>query len=62
MCHASSPNYEAYNYTILQQAREANTERHLIQTGWQNVNWINPVQDREKWHALVNTVMNLRAP
>ena len=38
MYHMSSPNYEAYNYSLLEQARETNTEMYLIQTGWENVN------------------------
>jgi len=58
----SSPNYAAYSCVLLEQAREANTEMHLIQTRWGKVKWINPVQNREKWDALVNMVMNLRVP
>jgi len=27
---------------------------------WEFVNWINLVQDRNKWRALVKTVMKLR--
>jgi hypothetical protein len=30
--------------------------------GCENLNWIHPAQDRVKWGALVNTVMNLRFP
>jgi hypothetical protein len=27
--------------------------------GWENMNWIHLAQDRNKWQALVTTVMNL---
>jgi hypothetical protein len=29
---------------------------------WCGVDWIDLSQDRERWRALVNTVMNLRVP
>jgi hypothetical protein len=29
---------------------------------WGAVDWIGLAQDREKWRALVNVVMNLRFP
>jgi hypothetical protein len=32
----------------------------LRETGWGNVKWIQLVQYRGRWRALVNTVMNLR--
>jgi hypothetical protein len=28
--------------------------------GWGSVEWIQLAQDRDRWRALVNTVMNLR--
>jgi hypothetical protein len=31
----------------------------LTERGWEGVDWIHPVQDRDQCLALVNTVMNL---
>jgi hypothetical protein len=32
----------------------------LMEIGWGNIDWIQLAQDRGRWRALVNTVMNLR--
>jgi hypothetical protein len=34
--------------------------RRRWEVGWGSVDWIQLVQDRDRWRALVNTVMNLR--
>jgi hypothetical protein len=34
----------------------------LRDIGFGDVNWINLAQDRDRWRALVNTVINLRVP
>ena len=34
----------------------------LQEMGWGDMDWFGLVQDRERWWALVNTVMNLRVP
>jgi hypothetical protein len=34
----------------------------LREIGWDGVDWIDLAQDRDRWKALVNTVMNLRVP
>jgi hypothetical protein len=32
----------------------------LREIGWGSVDWIQLAQNRDRWRALVNTVMNLR--
>jgi hypothetical protein len=34
----------------------------LREIGWGGMDWIDLAQDKYKWMALVNTVMNLRVP
>jgi hypothetical protein len=34
----------------------------LVEVGWGDVDWIGMVQDRDRWRALVNAVMNLLVP
>jgi hypothetical protein len=41
---------------------EDNIKIGLRQTGWGGMDWMNVVQDRDQWRALVNTVMNLQVP
>jgi hypothetical protein len=37
-----------------------NIKIDLLEIGWGSVDWIGLAQDRDKWSALVNAVMNLR--
>jgi hypothetical protein len=39
-----------------------NIKIDLLETGLSVVDWIGLAQDRYRWRALVNSVMNLRVP
>jgi hypothetical protein len=41
---------------------EDNIKMDLREIGFGDEDWIDLAQDRDRWRALVNTVMNLRAP
>jgi hypothetical protein len=41
---------------------EDNIKMDLQEVGWEGVDWIDMAQDRNRWRALVNTVMNLWVP
>jgi hypothetical protein len=34
----------------------------LDEMGWEGVDWMHLAQDRDKWQALVNTLLNLWVP
>jgi hypothetical protein len=36
-----------------------NVKMDLREIGWVGIDWVDLVQDRDQWRALVNTVMNL---
>jgi hypothetical protein len=39
-----------------------NNKMDLGEVGWGDVNWIGLAQDRNRWRAVVNSVLNLRVP
>jgi hypothetical protein len=41
---------------------EDNIKIYFREVGWGDIDWIYLSQDREKWWAIVNTVMNLQVP
>jgi hypothetical protein len=34
----------------------------LVEVEWDDVDWIGLAQDRNRWRAVVNSVLNLRVP
>jgi hypothetical protein len=41
---------------------EDNIRMDVMKIGLEGADWIHPAQDREKWQALMNKVMNLPVP
>jgi hypothetical protein len=39
-----------------------NIKMDLVEIGWGGVDWAGLAEDRDKWRAFVNAVMNLRVP
>jgi hypothetical protein len=39
-----------------------NIKMDLREVGWGGIDWMNLAQDRDRWRALVNAVMNLLVP
>jgi hypothetical protein len=41
---------------------EDNIKMDLREVGWEGMDWIELIQDRDRWWVLVNAVTNLRVP
>jgi hypothetical protein len=39
-----------------------NIKMYLVEVGWGGMDWIGLAKDRNRWRALVNSVLNLRVP
>jgi len=39
-----------------------NIKMDIRQMGWEGMDWIELAEDRDRWRALVNAVINLRVP
>jgi hypothetical protein len=42
--------------------REDNIKNDLQELGRESIDWIDPAQDRDRWRALVNAVINIQVP
>jgi hypothetical protein len=42
--------------------RVDNISMDFVEVGWGDVEWIRLAQDRNRWRALMNSVLNLRVP
>jgi hypothetical protein len=42
------------------QLHRIRVREYLVEVGWGDVGWIGLAQDRDRWRALVNSVLNLR--
>jgi hypothetical protein len=41
---------------------EDNIKMALQEVGWGSMDWIELAQDRDRWRAVMNALMNLRVP
>jgi hypothetical protein len=41
---------------------EVNIRMNVQEVGCGGMDWIGPAQDRDRWQAIVNAVMNLQVP
>jgi hypothetical protein len=42
--------------------RDDNIKMYFREIGWCGLDWIDLVQDRDQWRALLNMIMNRRVP
>jgi hypothetical protein len=48
--------------SLVSPRRLDNIRIDLVEVGWGDVDWFGLAQDRDRWRALVNSVLNLRVP
>jgi hypothetical protein len=72
-CSSNGENRNAYRILVGKPERKRplgrprhrwvdNIKMDLREIGWNDMDWIDLVQDRDQWRILVSAVMNLRVP
>jgi hypothetical protein len=51
---------ERGQYATTRHRWQDNIKIDLREIGWGGMDWINLAQDRDRWKAFLNTIMNLR--
>jgi hypothetical protein len=49
-------------YSMFNHYQVDNIRMDLGEVGWGDMDWIGLAKDRNRWRALVNSVLNLRVP
>jgi hypothetical protein len=47
---------------VLSSMELVRVSQYLVEVGWGHDDWIGLAQDRDRWRALVNSVLNLPVP
>jgi hypothetical protein len=61
-CSTNGEKRKAYRLLVGKPEGKIPLGRWVDNMGWGDVDWIGLAQDRNRWRAVVNSVLNLRVP